>query len=90
MITISISISIHPDTIQLIIMESRIRYCLFCISYRDTRPESKYLTNFKDEILNKEVLLWSINLGSIEKESVDSLVSETLVSLKIASYMIHI
>lgn len=50
------------------------------MSYRDTHSESK-LTQLTEGLLNKEVLLWSIKLGPIEKESVDALVSETLVSL---------
>ena len=73
--------SIHPDTIHLIIAESKIRYCLFCISHRDTSPELANLARLKDNLLNEEVLLLSIKLGSIEKESIESLLSETLVSL---------
>jgi hypothetical protein len=49
------------------------------MSYRDADGKPK-LSELIEGLMRKEVLLWSIKLGSIEKESVDSLVSETLVS----------
>lgn len=66
------------DTIQLIIMDSKIRYCLYCMSHRETNGQSK-LTEMTKGLLDMHVLVWNIKLGSIEKESVDFLVSETLV-----------
>jgi hypothetical protein len=67
----------YTDTIQLIMMDSKIRYCLFCMSYRNTNEQTK-LAEMLERITN--LALWSITLGLTEKESVDSLVSETLVS----------
>ena len=51
------------------------------MSYRSTDSEPK-LETLRGELQNQEALIWDIKLGSIEKESVNSLVSETLVSLK--------
>lgn len=61
-------------------LDSKIRYCLFGMSYRDTDVQSKLIETIK-ELENAEVLIWRVTLGPIEKESIDTLVSETLVSL---------
>lgn len=77
-----------PDTIQLIVSNSKIRHCLFCMSYRgiDAHPKLSEMTG---QLQDQGALLWNIKLGSIEKEAVDNLVSETLVSLpKDVSYVL--
>jgi hypothetical protein len=70
----------NSDTIQLIVLGSKTRYCLFCMSYRDTNDQPK-LSELTEGLHNQGVLFWNIKLGTIEKESVDCLVSEALVSL---------
>lgn len=72
----------NPDTIQLILTDSKIRYCLFCMTYRDSDVQPK-LTEMVEDLFKKEeeVLVWSVSLGPIEKEYVNCLVSEALVSL---------
>lgn len=68
------------DIIQLIVSERQTRHCLFCISYRGIESESK-LATLTGELESQGALMWKIRLGSIEVEVVNSLVSETLVSL---------
>ena len=67
-----------PDTIQLITLDSKIRHCLFCVSYRDNESEPK-LTDVTEKLQSLGVQLWDIKLGLIEKESVNQLISESLV-----------
>ena len=69
------------DTIQTIIMDKTTRYCLFLCSYRynDSDPND-HVTAMFDRIQVQGAQLLSIRLGSSEKEAVNSLVSETLVS----------
>lgn len=78
-----------PDTIQLILTDDKIRYCLFCMTYRDSGVQPK-LTEMVDDLFKKEeeVLVWSVALGPVEKEAVDFLLSEALVSLVSGSRII--
>ena len=79
-------VHISSDTIQLIISERKSRYCLFCLSYRGTDSVSN--SNLKKttrELENQGALMWDIKLGAIEKDSVNCLIAETLVSLKAKS-----
>ena len=52
------------------------------MTYRDSGVQPK-LTEMVDDLFKKEeeVLVWSVALGPVEKEAVDFLLSEALVSL---------
>ena len=52
------------------------------MTYRDSDVQPK-LTEMVEDLFKKEeeVLVWSVSLGPIEKEYVNCLVSEALVSL---------
>ena len=59
------------------------------MTYRDSGVQPK-LTEMVDDLFKKEeeVLVWSVALGPVEKEAVDFLLSEALVSLVSGSRII--
>ena len=58
---------------------SKLRYCLFCVTYRDIDVQPRLAEMVQG--LQNRAFFWSVKLGPIEKESVDCLVSEALVGI---------
>jgi predicted ATPase len=65
------------DTLQTIVLESKIRHCLYCMSYRNTKSEQG-IQQMLDGIQDQGAHIWNIKLGPMGKEAIDCLVSETL------------
>lgn len=70
---------IRIDMIQTLVMDPDIRYCLFLGSYRNNADADELgVAKTLDSIQRAGVRLSSLKLSSIEKESVNSLISEIL------------
>lgn len=67
------------DVIQMLITDPDIRYCLFVMAHRDDQSNSaKRLKKLLYGMQDQGVSLMSIKIGAIEKDSVNTLLSETL------------
>ena len=70
-------VEVTLDLIQTMVTSPDIRYCIFLASYRINAQESN-VTRTLDNMQSTGVRLVSLKVSSIEKESVNSLISETL------------
>ena len=78
----SLFFAFRKDTLQKIMLDHSIQYCSYYISYRDSDAEIMDNINQLIECIQVQghSQFYSIRVGPIAKEAVNTLVSESLVS----------
>ena len=67
-------------------MDHSIQHCSYYISYRDS--DANIMNNIKrmlEDVQSQGLNMYTIRLGPMSKESVNTLVSQTLVSISVTS-----